>query len=72
MNQLTKRELQTLSLMAGGLSNKEISERLEIAIPTVKCYINQIYTKLDLIGSDVGSMRVKAVLIYLKGKNGKE
>lgn len=43
---LTDRETEILSLIAGGLSNREISESLFIAHSTVRWYIRQIYSKL--------------------------
>ena len=46
-NQLSERELAILRLVADGLSNQEIAERLFIANTTVKWYLNQINEKLD-------------------------
>lgn len=45
---LTERELEVLNLIAEGLSNKEIAERLVITINTVKTYIKNIYEKLGV------------------------
>ena len=44
---LTERELEILQLMADGLSNSEIAERLYISASTIKWYKKQIYSKLD-------------------------
>ncbi len=44
---LTERELEILRLMADGLSNGEIAERLYVTLGTVKWYKKQIYSKLD-------------------------
>jgi ABC-type sugar transport system substrate-binding protein/DNA-binding CsgD family transcriptional regulator len=46
-NQLSERELAILRLMAEGLSNQEIADRLFLALTTIKWYIRQINDKLD-------------------------
>jgi LuxR family maltose regulon positive regulatory protein len=43
---LTERELEILRLIAEGLSNQAIAERLVIAVSTVKRHINNLYGKL--------------------------
>ncbi len=45
---LSKRELQVLQLVAQGLSNREISERLFLALDTVKGHNRRIYAKLQV------------------------
>jgi DNA-binding NarL/FixJ family response regulator len=45
---LTKREEQILELIAGGLSNKEIAQRLSLQPQTVKNYVHLVLQKLDL------------------------
>lgn len=45
---LTDRELEVLALLAAGLSNKEIAERLIIAIGTVKVHVKNIFAKLKV------------------------
>ena len=47
---LTQRELELTELMAQRLSNKEIAQRLYLSEGTVKQYINQIYSKLQITG----------------------
>ncbi|HYQ01431.1 MAG TPA: response regulator transcription factor [Polyangiaceae bacterium] len=45
--QLTPREAEVLSLMAEGLSNKLIADRLKISDHTAKFHVNAILNKLD-------------------------
>jgi LuxR family maltose regulon positive regulatory protein len=45
---LTERELQVLRLIAEGLSNREIGERLFLALSTVKGHIRIIFDKLQV------------------------
>ena len=44
---LSQRELEVLQLVAQGLSNHEISERLFLALDTVKGHNRRIYGKLQ-------------------------
>jgi DNA-binding NarL/FixJ family response regulator len=45
---LSERELQVLHCIAAGLSNKEIAEKLFLSEGTVKNYISNIYSKMDV------------------------
>lgn len=45
---LSERELEVLRLITAGYSNREIADRLVIAVSTVKWYINAIYAKLQV------------------------
>ncbi|PWT73567.1 MAG: hypothetical protein C5B60_08040, partial [Chloroflexi bacterium] len=45
---LSAREQEILLLVAEGLPNKAIADRLIIAESTVKWYLKQIYLKLDV------------------------
>jgi DNA-binding NarL/FixJ family response regulator len=45
---LTHRELEVLQLLAGGLTNKEIAQRLGISDHTVKFHVNAILGKLGV------------------------
>lgn len=44
---ITKRELEILQLIAGGLSNREISERLYVSENTVKTHSSRLLSKLN-------------------------
>lgn len=45
---LTKRQAELSSLVAQGLSNREVGERLGIAPATVKKHLEQIYERLGI------------------------
>jgi LuxR family maltose regulon positive regulatory protein len=45
---LSERELEVLGLIAAGLTNREIADRLLITVGTVKRHVNNIYGKLQV------------------------
>lgn len=45
---ISQREYDVLVLLAGGLSNQEIAERLFVSTNTVKTHISNLYIKLDV------------------------
>ena len=47
LGQLTERESEVLRLVAQGLSNAEIADRLYISLFTAKTHVSRILTKLD-------------------------
>ena len=47
-DQLTPREAEVLSLIASGLSNTEIAERLFVSEGTIKSHINHLFAKIDV------------------------
>jgi DNA-binding NarL/FixJ family response regulator len=65
LDRLTPRELEVLSLMAEGLSNGGIAERLVVSLGAVEKHISNVFTKLDLDHEQTAHRRVLAVLTYL-------
>jgi two-component system, NarL family, response regulator LiaR len=45
---LSKRELEVLELMAKGLSNQEIAEKLFVSLNTIKTHSSNLFVKLDV------------------------
>lgn len=45
---ISKREMEVLELMALGLSNQEIADRLFVSLNTVKTHISNLFVKLDV------------------------
>lgn len=45
---LSPREMEVLELMADGLSNQEIAERLFLSLNTIKTHSSNLYVKLDV------------------------
>ena len=66
LERLTSRELEVLTLMAEGLSNGDIAEKLFVAEKTVAKHINTLFAKLDLPDTNSNARRVQAVLHLLR------
>jgi DNA-binding NarL/FixJ family response regulator len=62
---LSARELEVLHLLAQGLTDRGICDRLVLSPRTVASHVRHIFTKLAIPGSDHDNRRVHAVLIYL-------
>jgi DNA-binding NarL/FixJ family response regulator len=66
LDELTERERDVLGLIAEGLSNGSIGERMYLSPKTVEAHISQIFLKLDLRHLEGQHRRVLAVLAYLR------
>jgi DNA-binding NarL/FixJ family response regulator len=64
---LTAREREVLALVAEGLSNKAIAERLVITEGAVQKHVTSIFTRLELPAGEDAHRRILAVLAYLSG-----
>lgn len=68
LGRLSAREGEILALMAEGLSNSAICQRLYISPKTLERHIGSVLSKLDLPPSNDENRRVVAVLRYLRGE----
>jgi DNA-binding NarL/FixJ family response regulator len=66
LDELTRREREVLELVAEGLSNRAIAQRLHITERTVEAHVKQIFGKLGLAARPDSHRRVLAVLAYLR------
>ena len=66
LDELTRREREILGLMAEGLSNQGIADRLGLGLKTVEGPIGQIFSKLGLEPDPDEHRRVRAVLAWLR------
>ncbi|HXI71504.1 MAG TPA: response regulator transcription factor [Verrucomicrobiae bacterium] len=57
---LTEREKEILTFLSKGFANKELADRLQISVPTVRTHLRHIYEKLHV------RSRSEAIVKYLK------
>jgi len=62
---LTDREREVLSLVAEGLRNSAVAERLHLSEKSVEKHINSIFSKLHLTDQPESNRRVRSVLLWL-------
>jgi DNA-binding NarL/FixJ family response regulator len=65
LERLTPREREVLALMAEGLGNTAIAQKLVISEGAVHKHVGNVFLKLDLPPTDSGHRRVLAVLAHL-------
>jgi DNA-binding NarL/FixJ family response regulator len=68
LDNLTPRERQVLTLMAGGRSNGAIARTIVVTAGAVEKHVSNIFAKLDLPTTDDDHRRVLAVLAYLRSQ----
>jgi len=69
LSDLTTRETDILRLIAGGLSNKEISSKLRLSEKTVKNYISRIFSKLNVTARTQAAVyAIKAGFAEIRGR----
>jgi DNA-binding NarL/FixJ family response regulator len=66
LGRLSDRERRVLELMAEGLTNTAIAQRLVLSQRTVEAHVRHVLLKLDIPESDEGHRRVLAVLTHLR------
>ena len=64
--ELTEREREVLALIAEGMSNRAIADRIFVTERTVEAHVTQIFQKLQLPQSADQHRRVLAVLAFLR------
>jgi DNA-binding NarL/FixJ family response regulator len=63
---LTPRELEVLELIAGGLSNAQAAQRLELSVHAIKFHLAEIYRRLGVTN------RTEAAVAYFRFMNGSQ
>ncbi|TDD65446.1 response regulator [Actinomadura rubrisoli] len=64
--ELSASEREVLRLLAEGLTDRGIAERLYVSKNTVSTHVRHIFDKLDLPRSSLDNRRVQAILTYLQ------
>jgi LuxR family maltose regulon positive regulatory protein len=65
---ITAREQELLRLVAEGLSNREISQRLSITVNTVKSHLRRIYLKLEVQSRAQAVMKAQELNLISLGR----
>ena len=65
IDDLSDREREVLSLIAEGLKNSAIAERLTLSEKSVEKHTNSIFSKLHLTDEPESNRRVRSVLVWL-------
>ena len=65
LHELTPRELEVLTLVAEGRTDRGIAEALWLSPKTVETHVRTIFRKLDLPSAPTDNRRVHAVLAFL-------
>ncbi len=65
---LSDREREVLGLMAEGLSDRGIAERLTVSLQTVYSHVQHVFAKLELPATSSDNRRVRAVVAYLTSR----
>jgi len=63
---LTPREQEVLAMIAEGLSNRAIADRIYLSERTIEAHVTQIFLKLHLPGTPDQHRRVLAVITFLR------
>lgn len=61
---LSERQQEILSLVASGLSNQAIAEKLHLSAKSVEYHLTQVYAQLGLLDSKDHNSRVRASLLF--------
>ncbi|CDO36448.1 LuxR C-terminal-related transcriptional regulator [Novosphingobium sp. KN65.2] len=65
MSGMADREKEILTMVAGGLRNREIGERLGLTEGTVKWYLQQVYDKLGVRRRSQAALRAKRLGLFV-------
>lgn len=66
---LTPREQEVLKLIVEGKSNREIAEALTVEVSTVKWYVRQIYSKLNVRSRVQAVVRARELELIVNGRS---
>ncbi len=71
LRDLTPRELEVLSQMAQGRTNRAIAQQLHLSQSSIEKHVSTIFTKIGLAEEEATNRRVTAVLTYLREEAGR-